>query len=115
MGMERRQNTEIEKLKGVDGMPFLEERVEILERAIEQLTQDVGFWKAKATDKFLSINEAAQLLDCSDQTIRNKIKSGHIYCTTKSGDPRIPISQFYSDQEFYQEAKKAKMKKAIFG
>lgn len=93
-------------------MPFLEERVEMLERAIEKLTQDGGFWKAKATDKFLTVHETAQLLECSDQTVRNKIKSGHIYCTTKAGDPRIPISQFYSDQEFYQ---KVKMKKAIFG
>lgn len=96
-------------------MPYLEERVELLEKAIEQLTYDVGLWKAKATDKFLTVQETAKLLECTDQTVRNKIKSGHIYCTTKAGDPRIPVSQFYSDQEFYQKAKRVKMKKAIFG
>lgn len=97
-------------------MPYLEERIEILEKAIQQLTYDVGFWKAKATDRFLTVKETANLLGCTDQTVRNKIKSGHIYCTTKAGDPRIPVSQFYSDQEFYQKAKRAKeMKKAIFG
>lgn len=97
-------------------MAYLEERVEQLEFTVSQLTKDVEFWEAKAKDQFLTVKQTAQLLSCSDQTVRNKIKAGTIYCTTKAGDARIPMSQFYEDQKKYEKAKEIKeMKKAIFG
>lgn len=97
-------------------MAYLEERVEQLEDIVKQLSKDMGFWEAKAKDQFLTVKQTAKLLNCSDQTVRNKIKSGTIYCTTKAGDARIPMSQFYEDQEIYEKAKEIKkMKKAVFG
>lgn len=77
---------------------YLEERVDLMEKEVEDLKEKILSQTAKSDDRFVSPMELAEIMGCSRTTISNKIKSGEIYVTRKLGDPRIPMSQFYKSE-----------------
>lgn len=90
---------------------YIEQRLEELEREVRELREKVS--TSEQTEKFVSPMELAEIMGCSRNTISNKINSGDIYATRKTGDPRIPMSQFYkSDPVNLLKRKPERLRKA---
>jgi len=87
---------------------YIEQRLEELEKEIKELKERVSI-----SEKFVTPMELAEIMGCSRNTISNKINSGDIYATRKTGDPRIPMSQFYkSDPVNLLKRKPERLRKA---
>ena len=87
---------------------YIEQRLEELEKEVNELRQ-----KVLIQEKFVAPMELAEIMGCSRNTIWNKINSGEIYATRKTGDPRIPMSQFYkSDPVNLLKRKSGRLRKA---
>lgn len=85
---------------------LIEERIEQLEQQNVELKVEVGQLKSIGFDQFLTPKELAELMKCSLPTVHRRLKSGEIYATRKLGDPKIPISQFYSPEESKKQTHK---------
>lgn len=101
---------------------YLEERVEALENEREELLQRIEYLENRGTDRFVTVAELAKLFECSTNTIYVKIREGEIYATRKTGNARIPMSQFYPEpkitrmtQKTQKEAKTLSLKEKVFG
>ena len=71
-----------------DQIKALEDRIAILEAK-----------KTEAPDEWLTIKETAARLHVSEMTIRRRITAGDVYASTKTGCIRIPIGQFYHEDQ----------------
>ena len=103
-------------------MPYLEDRVEQLERENLDLKQRIARLENRGADRFVTTKELAEMFKCSKNTIYVKIRSGEIYATRRAGDVRIPMSQFYENEAVRElppppERKKDQlsMKEKVFG
>lgn len=76
---------------------LLEERMEALEIENQKLREEVDQIKRVGADRFVTVKELAEIMKCSRPTVYRMIKDGKIYASRKTGDPRIPMSQFYGD------------------
>lgn len=76
---------------------FWEERIEALEAENQKLREEVEQIKRVGVDRFVTVKELADIMQCSRPTVYRMIKDGKIYASRKTGDPRIPMSQFYGD------------------
>ncbi|MDD3185996.1 MAG: hypothetical protein ACOX1S_05480 [Anaerostipes sp.] len=97
-------------------MPYIEERIENLEKEIVALKDEVGYWRAKGSERFVTMEELSNIMKCSKQTISRRIKEGEIFATDVGG-PRIPMSQFYENEAVKRQAdeKIVEIRRAIFG
>lgn len=77
---------------------YLEERLEALEHENQQLKDDVEQLKRLRNDQFVTVAELAEIMKCSRPTVHRMIKEGKIFASRKTGDPRIPLSQFYGEE-----------------
>lgn len=73
----------------------IEQQIAALVKEVENLNDEILKIKARDQESFVTLDKLAEIMQCSTQTVRNKIKSGDIYATRKLGDPKIPMSQFY--------------------
>lgn len=101
---------------------YLEERIELLEKDREGLLQRIESLENRGADRFVTVAELAELFECSPNTIYVKIREGEIYATRKTGNARIPMSQFYPESKITQmpqrpqkETKNLSLKDKIFG
>lgn len=76
---------------------MLEERVEVLEAENQKLREEVEQIKRVGSDRFVTVKELAEIMQCARPTVYRMIRDGKIYASRKTGDPRIPMSQFYGD------------------
>lgn len=94
----------------------IEQQIAALVKEVENLNDEISKIKARDQESFVTLDKLAEIMQCSTQTVRNKIKSGDIYATRKLGDPKIPMSQFYkSDPVDIIKRKPAKMRKVSGG
>lgn len=77
---------------------YLEERVTVLEEENQNLREEVEQIKRLGADRFVTVAELADLMKCTRPTVYRMIKTGNIYATRKTGNPRIPMSQFYGSE-----------------
>lgn len=105
---------------------YLEERVEHLEKENLDLRKRIESLENNGMDRFVSAGELAEIMGCSVNTVYVKIREGTIEATRRTGDHRIPMSQFYRKTENkedktvkihqYQKKEKPKnMKSLVFG
>ena len=85
---------------------YLEERLERLEEENEELKNRIKTLERKGADRFVTVGELAEMMGCSCNTIYCKIRTGEIESTRKTGDHRIPMSQFYKEQPKITKIKK---------
>lgn len=85
----------------------IEERIEMLEEQNRKLREEIDLIKSKCGDRFVTTKELSIIMHCGVSTIHRKIAEGEIYATRKVGDPRIPLSQFYPEEE-QEESEKPK-------
>lgn len=76
----------------------IEERLEALEHENQQLKDDIEQLKRLRNDQFVTATELAEIMKCTRATVHRMIKEGKIYASRKTGDPRIPLSQFYGEE-----------------
>lgn len=96
----------------------IEERLERLEEENEELKSRIKSLEEKGADRFVTVGELAKMMDCSCNTIYCKIRSGEIVSTRKTGDHRIPMSQFYKEQPKITRIRKEHkqdLKSLVFG
>lgn len=104
----------------------IEERLEALEHENRQLKDDVEQLKRLRNDQFVTVAELAEIMKCTRSTVHRMIKEGKIFASRKTGDPRIPLSQFYGEEpeklverKYVTERKEPKrelsMQEQIFG
>lgn len=77
----------------------IEEQIKMLEEQNRILREDMDMVKAKCGDRFVSVKELSRIMNCGVSTIHRRIADGRIYATKKVGDVRIPLSQFYPEEE----------------
>ena len=100
---------------------YLEERLDKLEAENAELRQRVESLEKHGADRFLTVTEAAQKLNCSASAIYSKVKSGEIYATRKAGGIKIPMAQFFEQEKnvvkLPEKKKKAPqtLKEQVFG
>lgn len=102
---------------------YLEERVEHLEKENLDLRKRIESLENNGMDRFVSAGELAEIMGCSVNTVYVKIREGTIEATRRTGDHRIPMSQFYRKTEDktvkihqYQKKENPKdMKSLVFG
>lgn len=78
---------------------YLEERVEHLEKENLDLRKRIESLEINGMDRFVSAGELAEIMGCSVNTVYVKIREGTIEATRRTGDHRIPMSQFYRKKE----------------
>lgn len=74
---------------------YIEEQIKALSEEVEQLKEKVSMYEARSSERFVTAEELAEIMQCAPNTIYVKIRSGEIYASRKTGGPRIPMSQFY--------------------
>ena len=87
-------------------MPYLEERVEQLEKEVQKIK------KLKKTEEYKSPQQFAEFMGITINHVRNLIARGEIKVIRLGECIRIPMSQFDEEQK---EKKTSSMKEAIFG
>lgn len=87
-------------------MPYLEERVEQLEKEVQKIK------KLKKTEEYKSPQQFAEFMGITINHVRNLIARGEIKVIRLGECIRIPMSQFNEEQE---EKRPSSMKEAIFG
>lgn len=87
-------------------MAYLEERVEELERAVNEIQ------KKKREEEYKSPQQFAEFMGVTHTHVRNLIYRGEIKAIHLGDCVRIPMSQFNEEQE---EKRPSSMKEAIFG
>ena len=87
-------------------MPYLEERVEQLEKEVQKIK------KLKKTEEYKSPQQFAEFMGITNNHVRNLISRGEIKVIRLGECIRIPMSQFDEEQK---EKKTSSMKEAIFG
>lgn len=76
-------------------IPIPETIIQEIFKRVESLNDEILKIQAREQERFVTSEELAEIMQCTKQTVHNKLKSGDIYATRKLGDPRIPMSQFY--------------------
>lgn len=94
------------KQSEVTNMPYLEERVEQLEKEVREIK------KLKKTEEYKSPQQFAEFMGVTHTHVRNLIYRGEIKVIRLGECIRIPMSQFDREQE---EKRTSSMKEAIFG
>lgn len=100
---------------------YLEERLDKLEAENAELWRRVESLEKHGADRFLTVKEAAEKLNCSTSAIYAKVKSGEIDATRKAGGIKIPMAQFFeSEQKVVKLPEKKKkapqtLKEQVFG
>ena len=87
-------------------MPYLEERVEQLEKEVQKIK------KLKKTEEYKSPQQFAEFMGITINHVRNLIARGEIKVIRLGECIRIPMSQIDEEQK---EKKTSSMKEAIFG
>lgn len=87
-------------------MPYLEERVEQLEKEVREIK------KLKKTEEYKSPQQFAEFMGITINHVRNLITRSEIKVIRLGECIRIPMSQFDKEQK---EKKTSSMKEAIFG
>lgn len=85
-------------------MPYLEERIEQLEKEVQELRE------AKKAEQYKTPAQLAEIMGCTSQHVGNLIKRGEIEAVRLGTLVRIPMSQF--DKKIDSVSK---MKQAVFG
>lgn len=78
---------------------YLEERVEKLETENAALKARLESLEAQRTDKFVTPAQLAEIMQCSTNTVYIRIRAGDIVADRRTGNPRIPMSQFYGKSQ----------------
>lgn len=73
----------------------LEDRIERLEEENKELKKRIQQLELAGPDRFVTPEEAADILGVSRNGVYLKIRSGQIFATKKAGGWRIPMRQFY--------------------
>lgn len=94
-----------------EGIP--EERVEQMEKTIEDLRQEIAHLKSQKADDILTPKEFAKRVSLNENTVYCWIRKGRIHILPNLGAAlRIPMSQFYESEEEKQKRPKRKCSKA---
>lgn len=100
----------------------LEERIERIEMENAELKNRLEVLERKGGDTFVSVKELASILKCSENTIYQRIRSGDIFATRKTGGIKIPMSQFHEPQKIVhihkqrkKEERELTLKERVFG
>lgn len=100
----------------------IEDRILELENTTKILTEKIEYVEKLKHDQWVSAKELSEIMGCSVNNIYIKIRKGEIFATDKLGSiPRIPMSQFYDNEnpkvknikQFKKEA--LSMKERVFG
>ena len=97
---------ELNEKKEVINMPYLEERIEHLEKEVQELRE------AKRAEQYKTPAQLAEIMGCTSQHVGNLIKRGEIEAVRLGTLVRIPMSQF--EKKNCNETT-SKMKQVIFG
>lgn len=76
---------------------MIEDQIKELSDKVEELTEKVARLEHK--EKWVSAKELAEIMGVSLNNVYIRIRSGEIYASRKLGSPRIPLSQFYNENE----------------
>lgn len=68
---------------------------EELKKYLFDLTERVSRLETSNSEKWVTVKELAEIMNCTENTIYRKIRSGTISGTRQTGEIRIPMSQFY--------------------
>lgn len=106
----------MQKDQQIKSIPIPETIIQEIFKRVESLNDEILQIQAREQERFVTSEELAEIMQCTKQTVHNKLKSGDIYATRKLGDPRIPMSQFYkSDPIDLLNRKPEKMRKVSGG
>lgn len=95
---------------------YIEQQMEALTKEMQAMKDELAQMKARSQEQFVTPAELAEIMQCTPTTVYTKIRSGDIYATRKTGDPKIPMSQFYkSDPIDLLKRKPEKLRKASGG
>lgn len=91
----------------------IEDQIKELALKVEELTDKVA--RLEREEKWVSVKELSEIMGCSANNIYIRVRSGEIYASRKLGSPRIPLSQFYKNDEPAPEiSTKRSLKERIF-
>ncbi|HBC98709.1 MAG TPA: hypothetical protein DC053_03905 [Lachnoclostridium sp.] len=94
----------------------MSEELQELHKEIEAIKDELAQMKARTQDRFVTPMELAEIMQCTPNTVYVKIRKGEIYASRGTGDPRIPMSQFYkSDPIDLIKRKPEKLRKVSGG
>lgn len=91
---------------------FIEEILKQQGEEIAHLQQELAEIKRYGFTTYATITQLAEIMHCSTSTVRNKIKSGEIIATYKTGDARIPMNQFTNDVAVKEKVEEARERRA---
>lgn len=96
---------------------YVEENIEALNQAVEDLTNKVTDLEQRGNEEWVSAKDLAKIMGCSANTVYIKIRSGEIYASRLLGSPKIPMSQFYETvaSPIEKPKKQLSIKDRIFG
>lgn len=68
---------------------------EEIRKYLSDLAARVARLETCTPEKWVTAKELAKIMNCPENSIYKKIRSGSIKATRKTGEIRIPMSQFY--------------------
>lgn len=90
---------------------YLEQKVELLEKMIDEMQQKITYLEVKGTEQILTPEEFSKLFKINQNTVYCWIREGRIKILPNLGTAkRIPMSQFYETSDNGNSPKTKKKK-----